>query len=313
MGRQWLALVADVGDYRQAFVDCYPIEAPDPSRPEDARPGRPSRAAPAVSAPSPAEPWTAAPSTSTCSPSAGNHSYDGVAGIDPNDHAALEDREARFLAWFERLFLQPPPSGDDAWLPSRLEYQFAVSAPEPDGAEKVYVAEEYADGRLDWYSLDVGAESLGEVRGSDATGLPPDEPRTMIPVPVTFRGMPNTRWWAFEDGQTNFGDVDASTTDLAKLLFLEFALVFGNDWFVIPYTLPAAAIATIRGLVVTNVFGERLWVDAAGGGAQGQRQRVEHVHDRSRGRSLAPPPTPAWCSCPRRRRSRTERRSRRSR
>ena len=34
--------------------------------------------------------------------------------------------------------------------------------------------------------------------------------------------MPNTRWWAFEDGRTNFGDVDADTTDLAKLLFLEF-------------------------------------------------------------------------------------------
>jgi hypothetical protein len=95
----------------------------------------------------------------------------------------------------------------------------------------------------------------------------------MIPVPVRFRGMPNTRWWSFEDGTTNFGDVDASTTDLAKLLFLEFALVFGNDWFVIPCTLPTSAIATIRGLVVTSVFGERLWIDAAGGGAQQERQR----------------------------------------
>ena len=46
--------------------------------------------------------------------------------------------------------------------------------------------------------------------------------------------MPNTRWWAFEDGRTNFGDVDAATTDLAKLLFLEFGLVYANDWFLIP-------------------------------------------------------------------------------
>jgi hypothetical protein len=285
MGRQWLALVANVGDYRQAFVDAYAIEAPDPSKPEDA-----DRAA----HPELRQLYGAVAGRAMDGGAlyehlliqAGNHSYDGVAGIDPNDHPALEAREARFVAWFERLFLQPPPSGDDAWIPSQLEYHFAVSAPEPDGAEKVYVAEEFAEERLDWYSLDLGAASLGEVPGSDATGLPPDEPRTMIPVPVTFRGMPNTRWWAFEDGQANFGDVDASTTDLAKLLFVEFALVFGNDWFVIPWTLPAAAIATIRGFVVTDVFGERLWVDAAGGGAQGQRQpwsmfTIDRAGDRS--------------------------------
>ncbi|MGH2451359.1 MAG: hypothetical protein ACRDGE_08840 [Candidatus Limnocylindria bacterium] len=272
MGRQWLALVASVGDYRRAFVDAYPIVAPDPSAREDA-----ARAAhPEVRQLYGAVAGRAMDGGALYEHlvvATGNHSYDGVAGIDPADHDALEDREARFLAWVDRLFLQPPPSGDDAWIPPRLEYQFAVSAPEPDGAEKVYAAEEYYQGQLDWYSLDLGAEGLDEVPGSEDTGLPPDEPRTMIPVPVTFKGMPNTRWWAFEDGETNFGDVDASTTDLAKLLFLEFALVFGNDWFVVPYTLPAAAIATIRGLVVTNVFGERLWIEPAGGEAGEERQQ----------------------------------------
>jgi hypothetical protein len=272
MGRQWLALVADVADYRQAFRDAYPIVAPDPSRREDAdRAAHPevrqlygAVAGRAMDGGALYEHLVA---------HIGNHSYDGVAGIDPGDHAALENREARFLSWFERLFLQPPPPDDDAWIPPRLEYQFAVSAPQADGAEKVYVAEEYGQARLDWYSLEVGAGALDELPGSGTTGLPPDEPHTMIPVPVTFKGMPNTRWWAFEDGETNFGDVDASTTDLAKLLFLEFALVFGNDWFAVPYTLPAASIAMIRGLVVTNVFGERLWIEAAGGGAQTARQR----------------------------------------
>ena len=272
MGRQWLALVASVADYRQAFVDAYPIVAPDPSKREDA-----ARAAhPEVRQVYGAVAGRALDGGALYEhlvDATGNHSYDGIAEIDPDDHDALEDREARFLAWFARLFHQPPPSGDDAWIPPRLEYQFAVSAPAPEGAEKVYAAEEYYQGQLDWYSLDVGAEGLGDVPGSEETGLPPDEPRTMIPVPVTFKGMPNTRWWAFEDGETNFGDVDASTTDLAKLLFLEFALVFGNDWFVVPYTLPAAAIATIRGLVVTNVFGERHWIEPAGGEAGEERQR----------------------------------------
>src|SRR5438477_11521006 len=36
IGRQWLALVAQVRDYRQAFIDAYPIVAPDPTKREDA-------------------------------------------------------------------------------------------------------------------------------------------------------------------------------------------------------------------------------------------------------------------------------------
>jgi hypothetical protein len=73
--------------------------------------------------------------------------------------------------------------------------------------------------------------------------------------------MPSARWWEFEDGFTNFGQIRPDTTDLAKLLLIEFGLVFANDWFVIPSTLPAGSIATVRGLVVTNVFGERTWIE----------------------------------------------------
>ena len=101
----------------------------------------------------------------------------------------------------------------------------------------------------------------------------PDEPRTLIPTSVVFEGMPNARWWAFEDGRTNFGDVDAATTDVAKLLFLEFGLVYSNDWFLIPAELPAACVAGVRGLAVTNVFGERTWVEPAGAGPDDAWQR----------------------------------------
>ncbi len=77
---------------------------------------------------------------------------------------------------------------------------------------------------------------------------------------------PDTRWWRFEDGRVNFGDIKPDTTDLSKLLFIEFGLVYANDWFMVPFTLPAGSIATVKGLSVTNVFGEKLWVDAAGKG-----------------------------------------------
>jgi hypothetical protein len=49
---------------------------------------------------------------------------------------------------------------------------------------------------------------------------------------------------------------------------MEFALVYSNDWFVIPYSLPLGSIAQIRGMAVTNTFGERVWIQAAGAGAE---------------------------------------------
>ena len=178
----------------------------------------------------------------------------------------LDNRAQRFVAWTARFLTVPASSTDDAWVPDHLDYQFSASAPLPDATEKVYVASDHSSGQLDWYSLDLDAsiETLGNVPGSaETTGLPPDKPFTTIPIPVSFSGMPNTRWWTFEDHATNFGDIDASTTDLAKLLFIEFALVYSNDWFVIPCTLPSGSLAQVRGMAVTNVFGERLWIEPA--------------------------------------------------
>jgi hypothetical protein len=201
-----------------------------------------------------------------------NRAYDGITVADA-DKPALDTAAEKFVAAFDRLFYQGAGAATDAWLPQRLEYAFSASAPERDG-EKVYVAEEYYHGHLDWYSVDVapGAE-LDDVEGEAAAGLPAARTLAMIPTPVQFEGMPNTRWWSFEDGRTNFGDVDAATTDLAKLLFVEFGLVYANDWFIVPCTAPAGSVLTVRGLAVTNVFGERLWIEPAGSGVDDDWQR----------------------------------------
>jgi hypothetical protein len=274
MGRHWLAMISGIGTYRQAFLEAYPIPAPDPADKQDAdRCAQPEVWQLFAAAAGHAMDGGALYSYLVADPA--HHAYDGIAAIASSDHATIDAQAASFVAWFQRLLLQPAPA-DDAWIPSRLEYQFTASAPlpSPPGAEKAYVASEYYQGTPDWYSVDVDpAATLGAGPGSSATGLPADAPRTMIPVPVSFAGMPNTRWWAFEDNKTNFGDIDASTTDLAKLLFLEFALVYANDWFVILYTLPAGAIATISGFVVTNTFGDRLWITAADSGADDAWQR----------------------------------------
>jgi hypothetical protein len=196
-----------------------------------------------------------------------NHAYDDIASLNASQFADIDIRAAKFVTWFEKLFYQPGMDEADAWKPQQLEYQFACSAP-LQGKEKVMVADEYYQGHMDWYNLDIDPvkQALDDTGVPNPAGIEDPLKFSFVPSPLSFDGMPNTRWWAFEDGLTNFGNIDPSTTDLGKLLFMEFTLVYANDWFLLPVTLPAGSIATIKGLSVTNVFGERLWVEAAGKG-----------------------------------------------
>ena len=57
-----------------------------------------------------------------------------------------------------------------------------------------------------------------------------------------FAGCRALRFWEFEDAQVDFGSVDAGPTDLARMLLVEFALTYGNDWFVIPIELDVGSL-----------------------------------------------------------------------
>lgn len=195
----------------------------------------------------------------------GNSASEGTSQLGDVDLDALGEK---FIKWFENFFLQPIDDDNNAWLPSRMEYQFAVSAPD-EGGEKVMVADEYYHGHLDWYNLDIDPLATALETEPDVV-LPPDpqnrKTNSFFPVNISFDGMPHTRWWRFEDSNTNFGDINPDTTDLNKLLFIEFGLIYANDWFLVPFTLPAGSIANVKGLSVTNVFGEKTWVEPAGKG-----------------------------------------------
>lgn len=188
--------------------------------------------------------------------------WDGIVVLDA-DRPTLTDAATRFRAWVEGLFTTP--DGQPAWDPARLEHRFAVTAP-VTGGDRRLIAEEYPGGHLDWTALSVDPDGA-------AGPAPLADPVTVIPTAARFAGMPDPRWWAFEDGRTNLGDIRADTTDLAKLLFVEFALVFGNDWYTIPIDLPVGTLARVEGLAVTNVFGERTWIEAAGRGTDDDWQR----------------------------------------
>jgi hypothetical protein len=269
MGRQWLKMMRQIGDFAAQFIAEYPIHEPDLARQEDA-----------VYCAHP-EAWSSFAATAGrrmdgaklyfyLKDDPANRASDGIPALAGHE-GEVDDLAARFVAWFEKLISQPATS--EAWVPERLEYQFSCSAPETPG-EKVLAAEEYYHGHLDWYNVDVDDQASGL---GDASPTEPEPPmlrtQVLLPTPVSFDGMPNTRWWTFEDGRTNFGDVKPDTTDLAKLMLIEFGLIYANDWFLVPYTLPAGSIARITGMAVTNVFGERTWVEAAGRGPDEDWQR----------------------------------------
>lgn len=186
--------------------------------------------------------------------------------ISATTDAVLDELGLNFVTWFKKLFLQPDQEENNAWDSAKMEYKFSVSAPD-EISEKVMTADEYYHGHLDWYNLDIEPIKK-ELKRHDKTDPRTRETVSFFPVPVSFDGMPDTRWWKFEDGQVNFGDIKPNTSEISKLLFMEFGLVYANDWFLVPFTLPAGSIATVKGLSVTNVFGEKLWIDAAGKGLE---------------------------------------------
>ncbi|MGJ5141553.1 hypothetical protein ACQR1V_26475 [Bradyrhizobium oligotrophicum] len=275
LGRRWLKLVAGIEPgLAQQFIAALPLAMPDPALKADA-PVAAHREAWQTMAALAGRSMDGYDLVEHLMAAPGNHAHDLVALGNPASTAAIETAEAEFLAWYREAFYQPAAGAADAWLPDRLEYAFAASAPKA-GGEKLVVADEYFQGHLDWYNFDVDASGAG--LGDLADAPPPAAVETtftasFIPAPIQFDGMPNTRWWTFEEGRTNFGDIDPETTDVNKLLLIEFGLVYANDWFLMPFTVPAGAITRVAGMSVTNVFGERIWVEAAGKGADEDWQR----------------------------------------
>lgn len=170
--------------------------------------------------------------------------------VPPDLRAAALDALRRWLAWYDTAFVEPGTVA--AWMPSRQEYAFAVSA-QTSAGEVVLSAEEYTDGTLDWYSLSVGGGSLG----APSAPRPPAEvsAQPVLPSPVEYAGKPADRFWEFEDATVHFGALDAGPTDLTRVLLVEFGLVYGNDWYVVPLRLPVGSLFRVRSFTVRDTFG----------------------------------------------------------
>ena len=171
------------------------------------------------------------------------------------------DLLTHWLGWLDELAFNGQDKGASPyWNPQRLEYSFALGA-QGDGAPVRLLADEYTDGRLDWHTFELGAAQAPAAQSQAFTVTPKRPP---LPTTARYPGMPADRYWEFEDGRVNFGMLGAAKSDLTRLAVLEYALVFGNDWFTLPLTLPTNALYRISKFNVLDNFGITLPIPPAG-------------------------------------------------
>lgn len=171
-----------------------------------------------------------------------------------------------------------PTAGGNCWDPARLEYHFSVATDVGPG-QKVFTAPMHLGGDVDWYAVDLatGVTMSDEDAptfpiDSHDPALPDDDaPPTTLVAPLRFAGMAADRFWEFEDGRVNFGSMSVQINDPARLCLIEFATVYGCDWFVAPVDVPASAFTTITTLSVIDSFGVATVIPRASSGSAGAR------------------------------------------
>lgn len=167
---------------------------------------------------------------------------------------------AAFIAWVAATYGSIGVSDAPAWQPQRLDYGIEARAQTPDSRNVTLRAEPSAHGDFQWYSFD-------EIGSEASAGVEPETiALSMLPTNVNFSGMPNSRWWQFEDSRFNWTSVDVDRRELGKTMLLDFMLVQGNDWFLVPFGQPVGSLLRVDQLLVRDVFGDYSLVRRADAG-----------------------------------------------
>ena len=169
--------------------------------------------------------------------------------------AVLED----YVEWVNDvlgdLAIPEPP----AWIPERLEYGVEVitAAPEEENS-RLYFSDPGRDAEFDWDTFDL-------LTATDETAprvIVEEMTETILPANVRFNGMPNARWWDFENATIDFGAIEPDRRELSKLVVMDFMLIHSNDWFVIPLEQKIGTVLRVDSLIVKDVFGTLTLVPA---------------------------------------------------
>jgi hypothetical protein len=187
--------------------------------------------------------------------------------VPPENLAALVGVCKDWRSWYDEE-IHPTPSTGTAvtWQQHRLEYGFRASCQAAKGT--ALVADRYPGDGVDWFDFDidplVDVFTPAPVSSDKSTAWSGTINATAVPHPVHFSGMPLPRFWAMEDARCDFGSIDAAPNDIGRLLLVEFATVYSNDWFVLPLKIPTGTLTILESVTVTDVFGRVFTLDRAG-------------------------------------------------
>lgn len=164
------------------------------------------------------------------------------------DHEDITMAADAFRTWWDDRF----HASEGAWQPQRLAAPFRLGASSTHGAITL-VAPDHRGGPINWTAFDLLTPAT---IGRSASATPTTT--TVLPTRATYPGMPATRWWQFEDATVDVGQISAGPDDLARLLMAEFALIYGNDFFVAPLSVPVGSVSRIVEVTVDTNFGETI-------------------------------------------------------
>ncbi len=188
----------------------------------------------------------------------------------------MKDLFKKMQAWYQRHIKQPQENTNQ-WQPGNLEYKFSTKMPVKSLTANTFKdyelgTKEYYQGRLDWYNFEI--QRVDPINASAVTTPPttityPDpKGRNLIPGPVSFDGMPEKRYWAIEDAHTKFAAVKPDKLDLGKMALIEFALIYSNDWHLVPVKLPIGSFLQVKQLEVIDSFGKKTSIPFTGDSLQ---------------------------------------------
>lgn len=148
----------------------------------------------------------------------------------------------RYDTWFKERYL-PNTQAESAWDTQSLSHHFKAW-----NAIGQYAAEDYAGGRVSWYSFDM------EARKDRRIGRFENREIDVLPTLATYPGAPNKRLWQFEDRKVFMGN---STGLQAKgnIAFLQYATMYANDWMLFPLQTEFGQFLEVYGITVYDSFG----------------------------------------------------------
>lgn len=164
------------------------------------------------------------------------------------------ETRTKYLDWFTKRYLPKGEKKGAAWNLQKLGYDFSA-----ENAVAKYKADDYAGGRVSWYSFDVNSMRDGKAALQKNNYVRKNVDRQTIdsiPVLASYPGAPNKRLWQFENKRVFMGnskDMQAK----GNVAFMQFATMYGNDWMLCPLKTEIGKYIEVESIEVYDTFGIR--------------------------------------------------------